>query len=177
MNSPKPPFLALGLNKYHHYFNGEAKRAFQFCRVGLNKQGDGWLANHADLYHDAFLPLATATSALHGSADSLNARTGFRSIDLVFPIVVVRAPIYFVDATSRPPTLESVEHVCLLRSFAGKHATGTFIFDVMRQPEISHYYHDVATPLANRAKDIVLREPHLIPAPDGPGALPDQMIS
>ncbi|MBN1347539.1 MAG: hypothetical protein JXQ73_32915 [Phycisphaerae bacterium] len=142
-----PAFRHLGLDEYHYYFTQDTK-AVQFCKLLHDKKQ--LKAEHAGLYESIFLPLI---KGVNWEQEQVSGRriADWKSIDLFFPTVVVRGPLYYVDAGAEVPEPVRVTHVSCFREVASRSVSGQYLIEVVEQCELARF---VDGPLSHLFKEV-----------------------
>jgi hypothetical protein len=105
----------------HHYWFKDEQKAVQFAKIVRNKKQ--WDAQHDGLYNALLMPLA---KALGHRANAIRSHT---PLNLCFPIVVVKSPLYLIDSAKMPLAVEKVKHVSFFRRLDSSTVKGEYIID------------------------------------------------
>lgn len=139
-----PAWDALGFRDLARQHGETPFRATQLTRLD-RAQGGSWSANNAGVFTSLVYPLAKALRAsqkgLHSRdyAFSNQLRRDWWDFALHFPVVLISAPLYVVDASTDSPAVEERKWVTAIRQLDSKSVSGTFEFDVVTADAFAEY--------------------------------------
>jgi hypothetical protein len=144
-------FFHLGFDKLHYSYLRDEK-AVQFCRI--DRKGGRWQANHDGLYDALFLPIAKAVTVRLAEVPKPN-QSEWAYIWLLFPMVVVRGPLFVVDSGKPNPVPEAQDWVSFSRELKAGKLSGTYTLDFVREEALQKFVHDGIGRLSALAKELV----------------------
>jgi hypothetical protein len=144
-------FEYLELAKYHYWFAREIK-AVQLAKIVRNR--DRWEAQHDGIYNALLLPLAKALT--HRIEEN---RKFTSMINLCFPVVVLKSPIYEIDTSIAPLVAKPVPHVSFHRRLDSKTVKGSFIFDFATLDGLADLVVNTITPFVEKVVALAQESP------------------
>ena len=111
----------------HHYYEQENQKAVQFCKISARKEElDGKPWRHLRLRH--FLSLGKGgpcpnESHRHGTQTVVRPN-GWKSINILMPIVVLHGRMYRIDAVAQPLEVSEISHISFVRELSSKAISG-----------------------------------------------------
>ena len=156
----KKPFSHFGLADHHHWFKKETK-AVQLAKIVRSKDRKGWEAQHDGIYNSLLLPLAKALTC---RAKDLRSYT--QPINLCFPVVVLKSPIYEINTSTKPLAARRVPHVSFYRRLDSKTVKGDYIVDFVTLDGLADFVTHTVTPFVEKVVSLAQQTPQsLLPKP------------
>ncbi len=143
-------FAYFNIARYHYWFKIEQK-AVQFAKIVRNKQK--WEAQHDGLYNSILLPLA---KALTQRAKAIRQQ---KPLNLCFPIVVLKSPLYLIDSTKKPLQLEKVPHVSFFRRLDSSTVKGEYLVDFVALDGLADFIQQKVMPFVEQVATLARNEP------------------
>jgi hypothetical protein len=146
-----PPFRHFDLGS-RYYTSTDPLDVVHFTR--LYRKGSTWHANNEAMHDSIVLPLAKAVR--DRQAPFLQARGARgKAIGLYYPIVVVRPPMYLIDASSASPEAVEVDHVTVRRELKAERLEGTFSIIFVAQPALEEFVSSNVLPFADHIQSMI----------------------
>jgi hypothetical protein len=143
-------FAYFNVAQHHHWFKAEEK-AVQFAKIVRNKKE--WEAHHDGLYNAILMPLA---KALTHRAKVIRQHN---PLNLCFPIVVLKSPIYLIDPAKKPLQVEKVPHVAFFRSLDSSTVKGEYLVDFVTLDGLAEFIRQKAMPFVEQVAALARSEP------------------
>jgi len=144
-------FEYLELAQHHYWFTKDTK-VVQLAKIVRNK--DHWEAQHDGIYNALLLPLAKALT--HRIEEN---RKFTSMINLCFPIVVLKSPIYEIDTRAVPLVAKRVPYVSFYRRLASKTVKGHFIVDFVTLDSLADLVSHTITPFVEKVVSLAEANP------------------
>jgi len=136
----------------HHYWFTKRSKVVQLAKIVRNKSR--WEAQHDGIYNALLLPLA---KALTYRLETLRKITSI--INLCFPIVVLKSPIYEIDTCATPLAAIRVPHVSFYRRLDSKTVKGEFIVDFVTLDGLADFVCNTITPFVEKVIALAEADP------------------
>jgi len=143
-------FRHLNLDREHYYYS-KPQKAVQFCKI-VGHPGK-WVAQHDGIYGNLFLPLVQAVWALREESQRSS------QINLLFPMVVVDGPLYYIDSSVSPTTLQKVSHVTFVREQRFHEIEGHFLVDFVERGTVGEFVEKQVLVFARRVGELAADSP------------------
>ena len=129
---------ALDLHEYHHY---QAKRiATQYCSFQQKRGAAEWMALHRDEDHEAFRKLCLATDYyIRDQVVTNYSRSAGWNLTVVYPLLIVDAPIFDVRPTKRSAQIVNTQHVHYRCEESVLGEMQDYHIDVISEPYLQKY--------------------------------------
>lgn len=134
--SPRWAFRLFNFAESHYYWK-EPLKAVQFSRI--DRKGSSWHANHAGVYDAILMPLAKAYNVRRQQVRRNPTSDEWAYLRVLVPTVVIRGPLYDVDASNTHPALAPAKHVTFSREFKGKPFEGRFLSEFVSEASLADF--------------------------------------
>jgi hypothetical protein len=153
-------FAYFDVAKHHHWFKAEQK-AVQFAKIVRNKKE--WEAQHDGLYNAILMPLAKAL------AHRAKVIRQHNPLNLCFPVVVLKSPLYLIDSARRPLQVEKVPHVSFFRRLDSSTVKGEYLVDFVTLDGLTEFVKRKVMPFVEEVAALVRSDPKkfLVKRPQG----------
>jgi hypothetical protein len=128
----------LDLRRYHHYQVGRIST--QYCSFSKKSSSSEWMAHHRDEDYQTLRKLCVATDHFIGELVVPGyAAEGGWNLTLVYPVLVVRAPLYEVRPSKRSARIVRTNHVQYRCRQVVHGEAQDYQIDVITEPHLPHF--------------------------------------
>jgi hypothetical protein len=153
-----PPFIHLDL-RHQHYYYSEPLKATQFSKIV--RKGSDWTANHEGIYDALVLPLAKAFECRRKEAMPRSSGSGWRYVELFFPIVVLRDGLFTLDVSAKPLELKARGRVSFVRHLESGSVNGFYFTDFVTFANLGEYIGKEVKPFINHIVGLCSENPQI----------------
>jgi hypothetical protein len=154
-----PAFLHLGLTAAHYYYR-EAEKTTQFVKVV--RKGREWVANHDGVYDSLLLPMAKAFESRRQEASKHNSGTGWRTVWLFFPIVVLRHGLFVLKSGVTDALPEARQRLSFVRELRSEVVNGHYLTDFVCFENLEHFMTTDVLGFANAVVELGKQKPKVL---------------